>query len=108
MSDLRVMRDRHTALADALDRSGDLDSYASAAMIAITTTVDTYPTTAGAFYAVNPQRITGTVAEGASPTYATDPSTVVYALNVGSQIPPDGTELVIHSVGGRWCFRFDG
>ena len=76
--------------------------------IVVTTTIASYPTSAGAFYACNPQQVTGTVAEGASPTYLTDTSTIVYALNVGTQIPPDGTELVIHSVGGRWVFRYDG
>ncbi len=108
MSDLRVMRERQIAASSALDRSGDLAPYASAALIVVTTTVTTYPTSAAEFYACNPRQITGSVAEGASPVYTTDTSTVVYALNVGTQIPPSGTELVVHSVGGRWCFRYDG
>ncbi len=74
----------------------------------ITTTVTTYPTSAGVFYACNPELIYGNETEGATPTFTADGSTIVYALNLGTSIPPNGTILVIHSVGGRWVFRFDG
>ena len=33
---------------------------------------------------------------------------VAYALNLGTQVPPSGTTVVCHAVGGRWCFRYDG
>ena len=64
-SDLRRMRDRQIAAANALDRSGDQSPYASAAQVAITTQIATYPTSANAFYACIPQQLTGSVAEGA-------------------------------------------
>jgi hypothetical protein len=32
----------------------------------------------------------------------------VYALNVGTMIPPVGSRVVASSVGGRWVFRYDG
>jgi hypothetical protein len=110
VGDLRVMRERHARATDALDQLGaDSDSaHASAALIVVTTTVSVYPTSAAQFYACNPQIITGSETEGASPTYTTDTATTIYALNVGTQIPPNGTELVVHSVGGRWVFRYDG
>lgn len=108
MSELRVMRQRHMDAADALDRSADLPPYGSDAQCAKTTTIETYPTSATAFYACNPVQITGTQTEGAAATLTVDASTVIYAENVGSQIPPSGTYLVIHSVNSRWCFRYDG
>jgi hypothetical protein len=107
MSDLRVMRERQLAASSALDRSGDVAPYGSAALCVVTKTVTTYPTSAAEFFACTPQQIVGSVAEGASPTFIPNSSTV-YALNVGTQIPPSGTNIVIHSVGGRWVFRYDG
>jgi len=107
MSDLRVMRERQAIASSALDRSGDLDTYASSAAIVQTTTVMTYPTNAAGYYACAPQQLTGSIVEGGAATYSAYGSTL-YALNVGSQIPPVGTYLVVHSVGGRWAFRFDG
>lgn len=107
MNDLRILRDRQTAASIALDRNGGQDPYASAAMVVITTTVTTYPTSAAEFYACNPELLTGSEAEGATPTFTVDTATIVYALNLGTAIPPNGTYLVIHSVGGRWCFRYD-
>jgi hypothetical protein len=109
MNDLRILRNRQTAAASTLDRSATADdSHGSAAMCAITTTVTTYPTSAGVFYACNPELLSGSESEGATPTFSADTATVVYALNLGMAIPPNGTIVVIHAVGGRWCFRYDG
>ena len=64
----------------------------------------TYPTTAGAFYASNPTEIDGSEVEGGAASYTADATQVVYVLNVGTQIPPAGTRVVAHAVGGRWVF----
>lgn len=77
-------------------------------MIVTTTTVSSYPTSAGVFYGCNPDVITGSESEGATPTFTADTATVVYAVNLGTSIPPNGTKLVVHAAGGRWCFRYDG
>ena len=77
-------------------------------MCVITTTLTTYPTTAGVYYACNPELLSGAETEGATPTFTADTGTVVYVLNLGTQIPPNGTKLIIHSTGGRWVFRYDG
>ena len=66
-------------------------------MCVITTTVTTYPTSAAEFYACNPELLTGSETEGATPTFTADTATVVYALNLGTAIPPNGTKLVIHA-----------
>ena len=105
---LRVMRERMRDAEDALDAVSDHGSqFGSAAILGITTTVTTYPTTPNVFYAVNPQYLTGNDVESATPTFVTDTSTVIYALNIGSTIPPNGTEIVASAVGGRWVFRYD-
>jgi hypothetical protein len=108
MSDLRVMRERQLNASAALDRSAGQDPYGSAAMCVITTTLVTYPLAAAEFYACNPELLTGTETEGAAATFTADSATVVYAVNVGTAIPPSGTKVVIHAAGGRWVFRYDG
>jgi hypothetical protein len=108
MNDLRILRDRQTAAENALDRSATSAPFGSAALCAITTTVTTYPTSAATYYACNPELLSGAETEGTAPTFAADTSTIIYAVNLGTAIPPNGTALVIHSVGGRWAFRYDG
>ena len=108
MNDLRVIRDRPKALQMTIDRTQGLATVGAAAVLAQTTTVSTYPTTASAFYACVPADIDGNESEGASATYVQEGSTVFYAWNAGTQIPPTGTTIVCHAVGGRWVFRYDG
>jgi hypothetical protein len=108
VNDLRILRERQLAANSALDRSGGQNPYGSAAACVITTTVTTYPTSAAEFYACNPELLTGTETEGTAVTFTADTATVLYAVNVGTAIPPNGTKLVIHSAGGRWVFRYDG
>jgi hypothetical protein len=108
MNDLRVIRERQLVAAASADRSARTDPYGSAALCVITTTVTSYPVAASAFYACNPELLTGPETEGAAATFTADTATVVFAVNVGTAIPPNGTKLVIHGAGGRWVFRYDG
>ena len=109
MNDLRILRDRQWAERESVDTaSGGAEARGSSAMLAQITTVETYPTTATAFYAVVPCDIDGGESEGAAATYVARTGSVAFALNLGNQIPPSGTTVVCHAVGGRWCFRYDG
>jgi len=107
VNDLRIQRNRATAQDEVLDRLDDAARHGAAAIVAATTTVTTYPTSAGVFYAANTIEIDGAETEGTAASY-TAQSGIVYILNVGSQIPPLGTRVVAHAVGGRWVFRYDG
>ncbi len=108
MDATRILRGRQATGQETLDSvQGSAEAESSMAVLLTTTTVMTYPTTAGAFYAANPTEIDGTEVEGGAATYAPG-SLLYYALNVGTQIPPVGTLIVAHSVGGRWTFRYDG
>ena len=107
MSDLRVMRERQQQASAALDRSAGQDPYGSAAMCVITTTVTTYPTVAAEFYACHPELLTGAETEGAAAVFTADGATVIYAVNLGTAVPPSGTKICIHAAGGRWVFRYD-
>jgi hypothetical protein len=107
-NDLRVLRDRHEQLEDEIDRSRANPPDAGRALLCRTTSVTTYPTTAGVFYAVLEVEASGTEREGATPSFTPDGSTnAFYALNLGTGIPDSGTYLICRLVGGKWAFRFD-
>ena len=78
------------------------------ALVVVTTTVETYPTSATALYACNPVILTGAETEGSAPTFSADGNTILYAANLGTMIPPAGTYLVVHGGSGRLAFRYDG
>jgi hypothetical protein len=103
----RIQRERQTVLDDTVDRLTPFAEDCSAAILATTTTVATYPTSASAFYAINPTDAGGTETEGGTASF-TAGSAILYALNVGTQIPPNGAKIVVHAVGGRYVFRYDG
>lgn len=108
MNDVRVFRDRQRAQQALADSARDRDIDCAAGKLLTTTTVATYPTSAGAFYACNPTEVNGTETEGGAAAYVVDTTTIAYALNVGTEIPPNGTCVVAHLVGGRLVFRYDG
>jgi hypothetical protein len=110
-NDVRVLRKRQATARDALDSSlGGGEPYGSAAEVVQTTTVSTYPTVAGAFYACLTCDIDGAEVEGGTATYVTRAgASPIYCFNLGTSIPPVGSTLVVHGVGnGRWTFRYDG
>jgi hypothetical protein len=104
----RTERERQRALSGVVDRLAPFPADGSAAVLVTTTTVSTYPTAAASFYASNPTEIDGSEVEGGAASYTADTTKVVYVLNVGTQVPPIGTRVVAHAVGGRWVFRYDG
>ena len=82
---------------------------ASPTLLAATTTVTTYPTSATAYYACNVQDLLGAETEGAAGVLsAASPTRRVMAYNLGTAIPTVGTLVVLTFVGNRWVFRFDG
>jgi hypothetical protein len=104
----RIERSRHLDLDRTVDQVSTGEAGGSLARLVTTCTVGTYPTTAGAFYAANPTEINGPEVEGGGATYVQDAFQVMYCLNLGTQIPPNGTRVIAESVGGRWVFRYDG
>lgn len=105
--DPRLFRERHQDLEGNVDRVASSGPDASQAVLVTTTTVTTYPTVAGSFYACNETEIGGHEIEGQAASYTPDTNGIIYALNIGTSVPPIGTRLVAHNVGGRWCFRYD-
>jgi len=105
---MRTERLRHQDLSDLVDRLDVSGAEGSLAQLLTTFEVAKYPTAAGAYYAGNPTYVSGVEAEGGVAGYSADVSQIIYAYNVGTKVPPVGTVLVAHAVGGRWVFRYDG
>ena len=103
----RIERERHQDLEDLVERIPDGADSGTAGRLVRTTTITTYPTNAGRFYACNPVEIDGTEIEGSSASYIADTNQVLYCLNLGTAIPTAGTTLIATAVGGRWTFRYD-
>jgi len=101
------LRDRQATLRDDLDRMSDDGPDGSEAMLLRTFTETTYPTVASAEYACHPVTIDVDETEGATPTLAPDTDVTIYALNVGTEIPDEGTDIPADVVGGRVTFRWD-
>jgi hypothetical protein len=104
----RIERERHQDLSNVVDRLDVVGPDGGAVVLVTTTTVSTYPATAGAFYAANPTEIDGSEIEGGAASYTADTTRLIYVLNQGTQVPPVGTRVIAHGAGGRWVFRYDG
>ena len=75
--------------------------------VAQTAISETYPTTANTVYYLAGMSIDADDQEGSDVTLAGD-GNEYFAVNLGTRIPPPGTNVLISSVGGRWVFRWDG
>jgi hypothetical protein len=97
---------RETYLAGEVKRGYPDPPLGSPALLAQTTTLTAYPTTAQAYYACRPLSLFGAEVEGGPGAVAPGSSTF-FALNLGSTVPPAGTQVVATFVGNRWVFRYD-
>ena len=75
-------------------------------LVARTTRLATYPTSARSFFACTPVPVLGAEVEGGAATL-TPLTPTFYALNLGGAIPPQGTDVIASFVGNRWVFRYD-
>jgi hypothetical protein len=108
MIDQRILREQPAATLAAADRLGTFAEEGADAILAQTTTIETYPTASGAFYACVPLWVDGPETEGAAAAFTIAGTRSIYAFNLGTQVPPVGTKIIVHSCGGRWTFRYDG
>lgn len=74
-------------------------------VLAVTTTISTYPTSAAAFYGCVAQAVFGSETEGGSPTLTA--AETFLALNLGSAVPSPDTPVICTFVDNRWVFRYD-
>ena len=105
----RAGYDRDAEAAGEIDRA---DAPAAApppsAVVVQTFAESTYPTAAASFFACRPVAVASAgAAEGAAASFSTFASDyVIYALNLGSEVPPIGSRHVASRVGAYWVFRY--
>jgi hypothetical protein len=104
--DARRLFVRENALADDVKRGFTDPSLGSPSLLAVTTTLNAYPTTAQCYYACVPLTLLGNEVEG-GPGVVTPGGETFFALNIGSTVPPSGTQVLTTFVGNRWVFRYD-
>lgn len=102
-----IVRQRHEDLAEGWERS-DYALPTCQSLLVQTTIVTTYPSTSGAYFAVQEVRAGGTEAEGGAGSYAAATPKFYAAIFFGSTAPPQGTKLVVHLCGTRYAGRYDG
>lgn len=108
--DTAQLRRRLDALVDDLERDPASGCACAPARVVQTYTESSYPAAASRVYAVRVVEISSAETEGATPTL-TVTSGGFYAANIGSAIPPSGTNVLatqVGGVGGLWIFRYDG
>ena len=101
------LRIRDVALTDEFSQAGRDPTLGMPCLVAQTKTIATYPTTAQAFYACTPLVVLGPEVEGGPATLNLGSSTF-FSLNLGSAVPPVGTNILTTFVDNRWVFRYDG
>jgi hypothetical protein len=102
----RVLSARQRSLRDELDRRTSPTTLGAPVVLALTTTLNTYPASAQSYYACQPLTLLGQEVEG-GPGVVTPGSGTFFALNLGSTVPPSGTQVVATFAGNRWVFRYD-
>jgi hypothetical protein len=105
--DTKRLRMRDGNLGVEFSQSGRDPSLGMPCLLVQTTTIKAYPTLAQSFYGCSPLTILGAEVEGGEGVITVGPSTF-FALNVGSVVPPTGTNLLATFVDNRWVFRYDG
>lgn len=107
LDDARRLRARDEALSDDLSRRNPAPAFGSPSLVAQTKAIAAYPTAAQRFFACTPRTVLGREVEGEAGALTSTGSTLL-ALNLGSAIPPAGTDVLVTFVDSRWVFRYDG
>jgi hypothetical protein len=101
------LRVRDVGLVDGFSQSGRDPSLGMPCVVAQTKAISSYPTSAQQFYACSPLTILGLEVEGGA-GITTPGASTLFALNLGSAVPPLGASVVATFVDNRWVFRYDG
>jgi hypothetical protein len=101
------LRIENGVIVDSMSQIERDPSLGMPSLVVRTKTLSHYPTLAQAFYACSPLTVLGIEVEGGSGSLSVATSTL-FALNLGSAIPPTGTNVIATFVENRWVFRYDG
>jgi len=108
---MRADRSRQLETYDAIDAAEAVPPIGSSAFLAVTISQGNYPNTntnTQVVLALNPVTVDCDETEAATPTFAADTDTVIYAMRLGTNVPNTGTYVIVHGVGGRLAFQYYG
>jgi hypothetical protein len=97
---------REAALADEAVRQDSDPPIGAPTLLACTKILSSYPTVAQCFFACQLLILLGAEVEGGSGV-VTGVNATFFALNLGSAVPPIGTQVLVTFAGNRWVFRYD-
>jgi hypothetical protein len=106
LDEARRLYSLENSLSDDVRRRESDPGLGSPSLLAITTTLSSYPTAAQSYFACLPAALLGLEVEGGPGSVAPGPSPF-FALNLGGTVPPSGTKVLATFVGNRWVFRYD-
>jgi hypothetical protein len=102
----RQLRRRVEVLEAILASRIETSPSGAVSVLARTVAVSSYPTVAQAVYGLQALRNTSALREGGS-VGLTPVGNPFFALNLGSTVPPVGTDVIATDTGGRSEFRYD-
>ena len=103
----RIVRARVADLEAYGDRTNISPNDCDVSVVGTTDVLEAYPTTANSVYYIKTAQIDADATEGSVAALTLD-SGVLFAINLGTAIPPTGTAVIVSLLGGRWAFRYDG
>ena len=110
----RILRSRIQQLSDAVDNARIQQIDAGISFLGQTAHDNTqdatsYPTLIGSVFLIQALAIDSTSIEASSPTFSNDNDGVLIpAVHIGVLVPPLGLRVICSSVGGQWCFTYNG
>src|SRR5690349_7193338 len=105
--ELRIARQRQSDVEVRADQVNQDAPEEGSVALARTKAVGTYPTAANRYFAMSPVTVGGVEGEGNPGTFTVESGTF-FALNIGSAVPPVGTDVIVEGINGRWVFEFNG
>lgn len=107
MSEFRTLQGRIASTTALVDRNRIAQPDDGLAFLGIVTTLGNYPVVPQSVYILTAVSLGSNDQEGSGVTVQVLGGPI-YALNVGSIVPPTGVKVMCQLVGGRWIFRYDG
>lgn len=104
----RLLRDRHAALAAAIDRRSTVPTDGAARQLVQVFNNGAMPTANDHYFSAHPVNVGGEESEGSTPTFDVNTTQVVIVDVLGSTPPSVGDMLVATGVGGRWVAEKGG
>lgn len=102
----RKLRERMGDLQERFDQLPTDTATPSPNRLFLTAVKTHYPTVAGAYYCLQPQRLSGSQAEGGTSTLDDAGPNKTFGLNIGRSIPPIGTLVIASVIDNVWVFRY--